>query len=128
MGDFVPAFIADERLVSVNQSMPNRAHNELIELTTETGAFGLLALSAISLLLIRQVARALRSASQQSTNIICFASTALIILTLHSMVDYPLRSLSLASLAAVCAGLLLNRSSDARRNNDACPARQVASK
>ena len=128
MGDFVPAFIADERLVSVSQSMPNRAHNELIELITETGVFGLMALSATLFLLIREGVRAARSASRQSIAVIWFAATSLIILSLHSMVDYPLRSLSLASLAAVCAGLLLNRSNDARRDHDAFPARQVASK
>ena len=128
MGDFVPAFIADERLEAVGTSILNRAHNELIELITETGAFGLLALSATSFLLIRQVVRALRSASQQSANIICFASTALIILTLHSLVDYPLRSLSLASLAAACTGLLVARSCDPEPAHDAHAARQVVSK
>lgn len=128
MGDFVPAFIADERLVSVNQSMPNRAHNELIELTTETGVFGLLALVATVFLLIREAIRAARRASRQSIGVIWFAATSLIILSLHSLVDYPLRSLSLASLAAVCAGLLLTRSSDAERDHDANAVRQVASK
>lgn len=126
MGDFVPAFIADERLVSVNTSMPNRAHNELIELTTETGVFGLMALSATVFLLIREGVRAARSASRQSIALIWFAATSLIILSLHSLVDYPLRSLSLASLAAVCAGLLLTRSSGAGRDHDVLPAGQVA--
>lgn len=128
MGDFVPAFIADERLETVRTTVVNRAHNELIELITETGAFGLLALSATSFLLIRQVVRALRNARQQSTSIIWFASTALIILTLHSLVDYPLRSLSLACLAAACAGLLLSRSYDPEPAHDAQTVRQVASK
>ena len=126
MGDFVPAFIADERLVSVTTSMPNRAHNELIELTTETGVFGLMALSATVFLLIREAVGAARSASRQSIAVVWFAATSLIILSLHSMADYPLRSLSLASLAAVCAGLLLRRRSDAGRDHDAFPARQVA--
>ena len=128
MGDFVPAFIADERLVSVNTSMPNRAHNELIELTTETGVFGLLALSASVLLLFREGVRAARRANRQSIAVIWFAATSLIILSLHSLVDYPLRSLSLASLAAVCAGLLLKRSSAAERDPDASAASQVAPK
>ena len=128
MGDFVPAFLADERLVSVNQSLPNRAHNEFIELTTETGVFGLMALSATLFLLIREGVRAARSASRQSIAVISFGATSLIILSLHSMADYPLRSLSLASLAAVCAGLLLTRSADAGRVHDASPTTQVASK
>ena len=107
MGDFVPAYIADERLEVIMQRMPNRAHNELIELTTEAGLLGLGALAAVCLLLFRQVSRTLRGAHKRSPELICFAVTALGILALHSMVDYPFRSLSLASLGAVCAGLLL---------------------
>ena len=42
-----------------------------------------------------------------------FVLSALGIFALHSMVDYPFRSLSLASLGGVCAGLLL-----ARRSNE----------
>ena len=128
MGDFVPALVADERLQSVQQTMPNRAHNELIELIAETGVFGLMALSATLFLLIREVFRKVRSASRESIGIVCFASTALIVLSVHSMVDYPLRSLSLASLAAACAGLLLARSRDPERALDARPAPLLTSK
>ena len=107
MGDFVSAYIADEPLDVIMQSMPNRAHNELIELTTEAGLFGLAALAAVCFLLVREVCRALCDAPKRSPELVCFAITALGILALHSMVDYPFRSLSLASLGAVCAGLLI---------------------
>ena len=107
MGDFVPALIADERLEVVRQALPNRAHNELIELTTEAGFFGLAALAAVCFVLVCEVRRTLRGATVISSDLVCFASTALGIFALHSMVDYPFRSLSLASLGAVCAGLLL---------------------
>ena len=107
MGDFVPAFIADERLEVIMQNTPNRAHNELIELTIETGLLGLVGISAVCFLLSRAVRRSLRVDNKISSGLSCFAGTALGILALHSMVDYPFRSLSLASLGAVCAGLLL---------------------
>ena len=108
MGDFIPVYIADERLEVIEQQMPNRAHNELIELTTEAGLLGLGALSAVCFLLFR-AARTTRAVSEKlSLELVCFASTSLGIFALHSLVDYPFRSLSLASLAGVCAGLLLS--------------------
>ena len=107
MGDFVPALVADERLEVVRQTLPNRAHNELIELTAEAGIFAMAALTAVCFMLVREVRRALRRSTLISSNLACFASTALGIFALHSMTDYPFRSLSLASLGGVCAGLLL---------------------
>jgi exopolysaccharide production protein ExoQ len=107
MGDFVPAFTADERLEVVDQSITNRAHNDFIELTIESGLLGLGALSAVSFLLFRAARRAHAGTKKQSSDYVWFASAALGIFALHSMVDYPFRSLSLASLGAVSAGLLL---------------------
>lgn len=107
MGDFVPAYIADERLEVIEQLMPNRAHNELIELTTEAGLLGLGVLSTVYFLIIREAWRARGVTKKLPPDLICFASTALGIFALHSIVDYPFRSLSLASLGGVCAGLLL---------------------
>ena len=107
MGDFVPAYIANERLEVIEQLMPNRAHNELIELATEAGLLGLTALSAVYFLLFRETWRTHKSIKKQTSDFVCFASTALAIFALHSLVDYPFRSLSLASLGGVCAGLLL---------------------
>jgi exopolysaccharide production protein ExoQ len=109
MGDFVPAYIADERLEVIGQDITNRAHNDLIELTVEAGLLGLAALSAVCFMLVRDVQRSLRDATKLSAGLIWFAGTALGILALHSMVDYPFRSLSLASLGGVCVGLLLAR-------------------
>ena len=107
MGDFVPAYTADERLEVIDQTVLNRAHNDLIELTTEAGLLGLGALAAVSFLLFREVWRRRDVTKKLSSELVCFGSTALGIFALHSMVDYPLRSLSLASLGGVCAGLLL---------------------
>ena len=107
MGDFVPALIADERLEVIWPSLPNRAHNDFLELACEAGILGIGALSAISLILTKAIRRSLRERSGQSLPLVIFAGTALIILALHSLVDYPFRSMALACLGAVCAGLLL---------------------
>ena len=108
MGNFVPALVAVERLEIVRPFLPNRAHNDFIELAAEAGLFGLMALSAISWLLGRAAWRAFRAGSTATAQTTVFAAAALLIIALHSLVDYPLRSMSLACVAAVCAGLFMS--------------------
>ncbi|MDE2436397.1 MAG: O-antigen ligase family protein [Sphingomonadales bacterium] len=107
MGDFVPALLQGERLEIVKAAVPNRAHNEYLELMVEAGIFGLAALGAISGILLAALVRAHRSPPAGSIGLAIFGGTALVILALHSLVDYPFRSMSLALLAAVCAGIVL---------------------
>ncbi len=107
MGNFMPAIVAAERLEAVRPFLPNRAHNDFIELAAEAGLFGLLALAASSWLLGRAAWSALRRPGKGAAGPALFAGAALLILALHSLVDYPLRSMSLACLAAVCAGLFM---------------------
>jgi exopolysaccharide production protein ExoQ len=107
MGGFVPALVIDERLEVVRPAMPNRAHNEYIELGVEAGLFGLLAWGAILLIAARSGNSARRHPDWQVRTEVWFGATVLILFLLHSMVDYPFRSMSLATLGALCAGLLL---------------------
>lgn len=99
MGTFATTILASERLEAVRPTLPNRAHNELLELAVEGGAAALLASASV----LGLVVRGLRRTGPEAA----FAGTALAILALHSLVDYPLRSLALAGLAAACAGLVL---------------------
>lgn len=107
MGDFVPALIADERLEVVRPALPNRAHNEYIELAAEAGLAGLAAWAAVIVLVARAALEARTAGSPARRAEALFAAAVLIILLLHSMVDYPFRSMALASLGAFCAALLL---------------------
>ncbi|MFM5895612.1 MAG: O-antigen ligase family protein [Novosphingobium sp.] len=124
MGDFVPAFIADERIESIWPSLPNRAHNDFLELTIEAGLVGMTALSAISWLLIRALRQRLKEDSGVPAAMSVFAAASLAILALHSLVDYPFRSMALACLGAVCAGLLLSP----RQNGEAASSALGAGK
>ncbi len=107
MGDFVPAILAGERLEVVRETLPNRAHNDVLELAVEAGAFGLAALGMIAAIIAAAARKALRRAATGSAALTIFAIAALGLLALHSLVDYPLRSMALACLGAACAGLLL---------------------
>ena len=107
MGNFVSTLLAAERLEVVRENMPNRAHNDFLELAVEGGIFGLLLLAAIAGVLFRAAYRSLRGSDKEGRGLYIFALASLLLLALHSLVDYPFRSMALASLAAACAGLIL---------------------
>jgi len=107
MGNFVPALFADERLEAIWPALPNRAHNDFLELACEAGIAGLAALSAISLMLGLALWQKLREPTGMAATLAVFAGSGLAVLSLHSLVDYPFRSMALACLGAVCAGLVL---------------------
>lgn len=107
MGDFVPALIADERLEVVRASMPNRAHNDYIELAAEAGAIGIAALLACAWIIARSALKGLRQGGRETNAQCLFAIGAIGVFALHSMVDYPFRSMAMACLGAICAGMLI---------------------
>ena len=115
-GTFVPVFIASERLEVVDPSIPNRAHNEVLEILVESGVPGMVVAGAIALLLVRAAIAGLRHPAQGSEAQTYFAVGALVVIAIHSQVDYPLRSMSLACIAAAAAGLLISR--DGALNRD----------
>ncbi len=107
MGNFQPAMLAAERLEVVRPALPNRAHNEALELLVEGGAAALALAGAALVLVMTRLTSAWRRAAGENRAELVFAGTALLILIAHSLTDYPLRSLALASLAAACAGIIL---------------------
>lgn len=107
MGSFIPVFAAAERLEVVTGKFVNRAHDDYLEFLIEAGLPGIVVLG----LIFRQIAagawhgwRARVAGSQ--AQLICGA-TNLFILAAHSLGDYPLRTVSIACMTAVNAGLLL---------------------
>lgn len=113
MGSFQPLLMAAERLEVVDPSVPMRAHNDWLEFLVEAGLPGIAALTAALVLLAlgaRDTVRAYRTspAAADQRALAWFGFGVLAIIGLHSIVDYPLRSMSLASLAACAAGVLLS--------------------
>lgn len=108
LGTFVPVFIAAERLEVVDASIPNRAHNDYLELALEAGLPGLAALTLLVAILVWRFVIRWRSAKTAAERAeLIFAGGALAVIAAHSVVDYPLRSMALASLAGLAAGILL---------------------
>ncbi len=106
-GTFVSVMMAAERLEVVDQTQPNRAHNDYLELVIEAGLPGLLVLVIVAILIFRALVRARREPPAGSRAQVLFASGTLAVIALHSLVDYPMRSMALAAAAATAVGLLL---------------------
>jgi O-antigen ligase len=111
IGTIMPMLEAAERLEMVSQKYPVRAHNDWLEWTMEGGIPGLVVLGVVGLVLFVMIVRAIASARADGSDPvrmaqIIFAIGLTVIVALHSVVDYPLRSMSIAALAAVAAAFL----------------------
>jgi O-antigen ligase len=105
LGGAANALIAAERLEVVDPSVPNRVHNDYLEFMLEGGMPALAIVAAIAVLLVWAARRRWRESPKARGHTVC-GLTVLAIVALHSLVDYPLRSMALACLTGVGAGLL----------------------
>lgn len=107
LGTFYPAFVPAERLEVIDNLLPNRAHNEFLELALE-GGLPLLACWLVAALLVGfALWRALRTDHGAPREQALLALGILSVTLLHSLVDYPFRSMALASLIGLGAGMAL---------------------
>lgn len=112
IGSFEPLYAAAERLDHVQPSIANRAHNDYLELAIEGGVPALLLLTAAFALLAWRVREGWQDADLDRRLLARFAGLTALILALHSTVDYPLRTVSLLSVAGLAlAGLASPRQS-----------------
>ncbi|MBB3911069.1 O-antigen ligase family protein [Sphingomonas desiccabilis] len=107
IGSFVPVFAAAERLETVDPTAANRAHNDYLEFTLEAGAAAPLLLLAAAAAVLRRAAPLLRAgvAPERRAQLL-FALATLGIFALHALVDYPMRAMTLACVAAIAIGML----------------------
>lgn len=106
MGAAAPALIAAERLEAVHAAWPNRAHNDYLELALEAGLPGIIALGAMVVMILFMARKAWHTPGAPHGQIF-FALATLGVIALHSIVDYPLRTMSIACLAGMAAGFLV---------------------
>lgn len=106
MGTFVQLMTPAERLEVLDVTTPSRAHNDFLELVLEAGVVGPIALALIVALLVWMGWRSTRTGAVLPAHRL-FAFAAFFIIAAHSLVDYPLRSMSLAMVLGVAAGLLV---------------------
>ena len=126
IGTFGPVFVAAERLEAVNLSLPNRAHDDFLELALEAGAPGVVMLVVlVGLLAWRGVIGWRSDPAPRHRASLYFAAAVLAMLGLHSIVDYPLRSMALAALGGIAGGFIL---APARHRGDAIRSGRVETK
>jgi len=105
LGGAQSALIAAERLEVLDPALPNRVHNDYLELALEGGAPALVLLSLVALVLLWSAWRSWRDRPDERAFTV-FGAVVLLLAMGHSFVDYPLRSMALACLIGTGAGLL----------------------
>jgi O-antigen ligase len=106
-GAYIEAVLPLEPLETLSINWPNRAHNEYIEMGIEAGLAAYVVLAAVvACIAFMAVRKWVGEKSREARIQLIYAATVLVILAFHSLVDFPLRGMSLACIAGAACGLL----------------------
>ena len=92
---------------TVSRVFHAHGHNDYLEWAIETGAAGMLLLFAFMMWWLVSFMRLWMVRGREGFRLRRAASIACLVPILHSLVDYPLRTPGIASLAAICLALML---------------------
>lgn len=107
-GSFVPMFEQATRGALMRTGYINNAHNDYVQWWFEGGVLAVLVLLAALLVLLASVRRLLRLPERSRARASGIAAaSALLVLLLHSTVDYPLRTPALMAVAGLLAGIVV---------------------
>lgn len=105
-GSFVPWFEQHAPMMFVQREYFNHAHNEYAQWWLESGVMAVFALAASLLVLFKCFPRRWQN-SEAGTAVAIAAWVGCLLLLAHSMVDYPLRTPALMTVAGLLAGLVV---------------------
>ncbi|MEO0062489.1 MAG: hypothetical protein RLZZ08_1049 [Pseudomonadota bacterium] len=105
MGTFVPVYQTIEPLDDLQAAVTNRAHNDYLELALESGVAGMAVLALTVATVLAYGTRKIL-AGGSSTIEGWFALGTLLVIALHSAVDYPLRNMTMLAVGGLAFGLL----------------------
>lgn len=106
IGSFDAVYRSVEPLARLDATYFNQAHNEYLETWLETGWLGAGVLIAFLVWFGRRSWTAWRARPSTARDLQRAASIAIGAILLHSVVDYPLRTETIAVMFALCCGLL----------------------
>ncbi len=107
-GSFVPAFQIYESQETFSELIANRAHSEPLEVLIEGGIPGAVVVGGLVLAVLWRAFGELRLGLGKDERLRAFLLLiASLLMLAHSMVDYPLRSMSIAVLLSVLLGLVV---------------------
>lgn len=106
IGSFDPVYRSVEPLNLVDGTFFNQAHNDYLELWLETGWMGAALLVLFLLWYARRTWTAWRAPPSGTRDLIQASTIAIGAILMHSAVDYPLRTVTMATVFALCCALL----------------------
>lgn len=106
LGTFEELYHLFENPETVGRTYVNHAHNDYLELLIETGLFGVLVLLMFFLWFVGRLRLILRD---HPSFLFYACGMIVLLLALHSWVDYPLRTAALSSVFAAAVGFLARR-------------------
>lgn len=119
MGSFDPVYRSVEPLDELDSTYFNQAHNEYLEIWLEAGWLGVVAVLAFLVWFGRRSWAVWRAGSGSEADMARAASAGILVVLVHSVAEFPLRTVALtAILALLCA--ILERSG---RAADTCDSR-----
>ena len=104
--DMIPLYESGD---TVTGTFINHAHNDYLEILIECGAIGLVAICIALATLMSASYSAWKRGFENRNFILPAATIAVCALLLHSLVDYPLRTETLAAIAAFSSGLMVSK-------------------
>lgn len=113
MGSFNRIYRSVEPLEQVDETYFNQAHNDYLETLLEAGWLAVGVLIAFLIWFGRRAARAWRNPEAADPAALASAMAVLAIMA-HSVLDYPLRTITLTVVFALCCALLERRSEGVR--------------
>lgn len=119
-GTFATIFRSVEPLDHVGPHYVNHAHNDYLELMLEGGLPAMLLLLLAIVWVVRRCV-AIPRLGRDAGRLAWAAAAGLLVLLLHSLVDYPTRILAIQLLAAMLAGFLTGPAPSQRRMGHSMP-------
>ncbi|MBS0237900.1 MAG: O-antigen ligase family protein [Proteobacteria bacterium] len=110
LGSFVPVYQLFETTPDLGLTYANHAHNDFLEVWLETGIFGLALMGVFGVWVIQRTASVWRESPHElrgiDTGLARAASVMVLLLLAHSLVDYPLRTTAMMTIASVALAFL----------------------
>lgn len=107
LGTFARAFLPIESLTSVSRDYLNHAHSEYLEILAECGIAGAIAIVTAIAFVGLSIVRVIRLDAKSDEAFVKLAAvTILVLLLMHSLVDYPARTFTISAIAGMAVGML----------------------
>jgi len=106
IGSFDAVYRSVEPLEELDATFFNQAHNDYLEIWLEAGWLGVAAILAFLVWFVRRSWTAWKAPPSREADLQRAASIGIGVLLLHSIGDYPLRTVTMAVMFALCCGLL----------------------